>query len=540
MTEVKDDFILPRVEQANGTVGHPTVIDIVDPLFVRKQNMPRPSMTTSEVVRASRAAFRSGKTKPLEYRKGQLKALLRFFEECKQDIEDVLYKDLRKHPQEVNISEIILVTNDIRHTLMDLDEWAKPKRPSKRLVNMLNDVEIHTDPYGVVLIIGAWNYPLLLTLGPLVGAIAAGNCIIMKPSELATATADLLHRTLTKYLDEETFHVVLGGIPETTELLAERFDYIFFTGSTAVGKIVHQAAAKHLTPTTLELGGKSPCYIDDTVDMEIAARRILWGKFMNAGQTCICPDYVICTQEVQEAFLAAAKKILFEFYGDQKFPSDLSRIISENHFKRLLQFLESSKVAIGGHYLESQKIISPTILVNVKKTDKVMSEEIFGPILPILNVSNCDEAIDYILDNEKPLALYVFSQDKKVHKRFLEETSSGSLSINDTIMQICTENLPFGGVGGSGMGAYHGEEGFKTFSHQKSVLKTMLNSVTELGLQSRYPPYSQTKINLLHLILQKRRGIPLKYISNILLFLIGFAVAFIFHRMFNHHKEHSE
>lgn len=345
---------------------------------------------------------------------------------------------------------------------------------------------------------------------------------------------------LTKYLDPETFYVIQGGIPETTELLAERFDYIFFTGSTTVGRIVHQAAAKHLTPTTLELGGKSPCYIDDTVNIELAARRVLWGKFLNSGQTCICPDYILCTKEVQDEFIAATRVILTEFYEDQKFPSDMSRIITENNFKRLLKFLDDAKIAIGGQYLESQKFISPTILIDVKKSDKVMQEEIFGPILPIMTVSSCDEAIDYINENEKPLALYLFSQDKILHKRFLEETSSGSVNINDTVMQICVENLPFGGVGGSGMGAYHGEEGFKTFSHQKSVLKTIINPLTEFGLQYRYPPYSESKTTMLNMLMKKRRGIPLRYISNTLIFLIGFGAAYAYHMLVSHHEESSQ
>ncbi|KAL3274613.1 hypothetical protein HHI36_015994 [Cryptolaemus montrouzieri] len=510
MAKLPGNFSLPRVEMKNGTGNNAAVIEISDPFLIGSQNSPSLPKTPAEIVKSARAAFRTGKTKPLKYRKNQLEALLRFFEECRLEIEEALYEDLRKHPQEVNIAEVVLVTNDIRHTLIDLKEWMKPKRPSKRLINIMDGIEIYNDPYGVVLIIGAWNYPLLLTLGPLVGALAAGNCVVLKPSEISQATSNLLSKSLTKYLDKETFYVVQGGVQETTMLLEERFDYIFFTGSTTVGKIVHQAAAKHLTPTTLELGGKSPCYLDGTVDMELATRRILW---------------------------VSAEKILHEFYGDQKFPSDLSKIVSDNHFKRLIRFLENADVAIGGTYLETSRIINPTILINVKESDPVMKEEIFGPILPILTVENCDEAIKYINDNEKPLALYVFSEDKKVQKKFLEETSSGSVNINDTIMQICTENLPFGGVGSSGMGAYHGEEGFKTFSHQKSVLKTMLSPVTEIFLKPRYPPYNERKINLLNMLVKKRRGIPISYISNTLIFVLGFALALGYHKFHSHIQE---
>ncbi|KAK9883428.1 hypothetical protein WA026_001602 [Henosepilachna vigintioctopunctata] len=530
MLKAVDDFQLPRVETTNGAVVNSTVIDIVDPFFIRSQNQQLLRLTPSEVVQSARRAFRTNKTKPLKYRESQLKALLKFFEECCTDIEDALQRDLRKHPQEVNLAEVILVTNDIRHSLIEMKKWASPKQPSKRLINILEDVEIHNDPYGVVLIIGAWNYPVLLTLGPLIGALTAGNCVVLKPSEMAPATSSLLSKTLTKYLDPETFYVVEGGIEETTELLKEKFDYIFFTGSTTVGKIVHQAAAKNLTPTTLELGGKCPCYLDNTVNIEIATRRIIWGKIMNAGQTCICVDYLLCTREVKEIFLESASKVLAEFYGNEKLPSDMSKIVSPNHFKRLMRLMENADIAIGGEYCETQCLISPTILVNVKKTDPVMQEEIFGPILPILEIQNCDEAIEYINDNEKPLALYVFSNDEKVQKRFLEETSSGSVSINDTIMQICTENLPFGGVGASGMGAYHGEEGFKTFSHQKSVLKTMLSPITEIGLQFRYPPYNESKVAMMNTVMKKRRGIPFSYIPNILIFIIGFCAAYAYNK----------
>ncbi|KAL3274612.1 hypothetical protein HHI36_015993, partial [Cryptolaemus montrouzieri] len=395
------------------------------------------------------------------------------------------------------------------------------QKPSKRFINFFNDVEILSEPYGVVLVIGPWNYPLYLCLAPLIGAIAAGNCTILKPSELAPATSNFLASRLTEYVDNDCVYVIQGGMDETKTILSEKFDYIFFTGSTTVGRIVYQAAAQHLTPTTLELGGKSPTYLDDSVDIDQATRRIMWGKIMNSGQTCISPDYLLCTAETQNEFLRSASKILMEFFGNKPFPSDLSKIVTEKHFKRCMKFIENKEISIGGQGSDKENIMRPTILTNVKTTDPIMSEEIFGPILPIVIVENCDEAIRYIKEHEKPLALYVFSRNKKVQNKFLRETSSGSVSINDTMMQIVTENLPFGGVGFSGVGSYHGKFSFDTFSHKKSVLKTPMNNFTEVLLQCRYPPYSQRKMDCIRCITKKRKGISLKYLKTMIIFFLA-------------------
>lgn len=360
------------------------------------------------------------------------------------------------------------------------------------------------------------------------GALAAGNCVILKPSELSPHTAELLSRLLPKYLDPEVVQVTLGGIPETNELLKEKFDYIFFTGSTAVGKIVYKAAAEHLTPVTLELGGKSPVYLDNTGNMEQAARRILWGRFLNSGQTCVSPDYILCTAEVQNEFIEASKKVLESFYGPNPLLApDLSKIVTERHFNRLLNLIQPEKVAIGGVYDKANRLIAPTILRDVSPNDPVMQEEIFGPILPILVVKNVDEAIDYINVRDKPLALYIFSKNKDVQNKILKFTSAGGVAINDTVSHLITENIPFGGVGASGMGAYHGKEGFDTFSHKKGVLIKDVSSLTDLGLEMRYPPYSEKKTSMINFLLKKRKGINIDRLQNFIIFIFGMLFAYL-------------
>ncbi|XP_060523095.1 aldehyde dehydrogenase, dimeric NADP-preferring-like [Cylas formicarius] len=509
----------PSKEQSGGTANEVAVIDICDDGFNKKKPI--------EYVTIARRAFKTGRTKNFDFRKKQLKGLLRFLEIHRSDIEEAVHKDLRKHKQETNMCEIELVANDLRHTLIEFKAWASPRKPEKRLINLLDGVYVQSDPYGVVLIIGAWNYPILLTLGPLVGALAGGNTVILKPSELAPATNKLLSETLIHYLDTECFQILLGGISETTELLKEKFDYIFFTGSTKVGQIVHQAAAKNLTPTTLELGGKCPLYLDDTLNVETAARRIVWGRFLNSGQTCVAPDYIVCSKTVQDKFVEEAKKVLEKFYGSDPMESEcLSKIVSEKHYKRLVGFLRSENIAVGGHCNPQKLLIAPTILINVGPHDQVMEEEIFGPILPILNVLNVREAIDFINSREKPLALYVFSNDKSVQDMFLTETSSGGVAINDTISHISTEGLPFGGVGASGMGSYHGKKGFETFTHQKGVLVKDVGRLTEVAISLRYPPYSDAKTKMINSILKRRRCIPFDVLGKLFLFLLGIAFAF--------------
>lgn len=482
-----------------------------------------------EIVQKAHNTFNSGKTKPLEWRKRQLQNLLKMYEEKKNLMIDALAKDLRRCKMEAILLEVDYLINDLTNTLNNFDEWTKPERPPKGIVNVLDDVVIYNDPYGVCLVIGAWNYPLQLLLLPMAGAIAAGNVVIIKPSELAEACAQFIVETLPKYLDNEAVIIVEGGPEESTELLKQKFDYIFYTGGTNVGKIVYAAAVKNLTPVTLELGGKSPVYIDSSVDMEITVKRILWGKFINVGQTCIAPDYILCSKEVQDKFVEIAKKVLKEWYGEdpQKSP-DLCRIINSRHFSRLQALVDASKdkIAIGGRYDAQDRFIAPTIVANVTGSDKIMEDEIFGPILPIVPIENAYEAIKFINAREKPLVLYVFSTNNEVIKNIVENTSSGGMCVNDTVMQMGVETLPFGGVGNSGIGAYHGKKSFDTFTHKKSCLIRNFASIGEKLASSRYPPYSDGKLKFITSLMKKRNGPSLKYLPYFLAFALGAGISY--------------
>ncbi|XP_037797528.1 aldehyde dehydrogenase, dimeric NADP-preferring-like [Penaeus monodon] len=449
-----------------------------------------------EIVDRARAAFQSGRTRSVEFRKQQLLQLKKMYEENRQTFLDAVHSDLRKPKLEATLFETGFAEKDLDFLLTRVDDCLKPQEVAP--VMPQDKCLIYKDPYGVVLVMGAWNYPLQLSLIPAAGAIAAGNAVIIKPSEVAPATAAAIAKLVPQYLDKECFHVVCGGVAETTELLKQRFDYIFYTGSTGVGKIVRDAANKFLTPTTLELGGKCPCYVDQTADLDIATRRILWGKLFNLGQTCIAPDYIMCPKAVEGEIVAKAKEILKEWYGDslEKNP-DLCRIVAERHVDRLAGYLSSGRVAVGGKYDRKSKWVEPTILVGVKEDSKVMQDEVFGPILPILNYENYQDAINFINKGEKPLAMYVFSKQQNVADAFLSQVSSGGATINDTLHHAANPNLPFGGVGHSGMGAYHGDYTIDTFLHKKSVLIRNFDSAPEKMLAVRYPPYTDEKLKIL-------------------------------------------
>ncbi|XP_062432638.1 aldehyde dehydrogenase family 3 member B1-like isoform X2 [Rhea pennata] len=420
------------------------------------------------LVSRLRAAWLSGKTRPMEYRVAQLEALGRFLDEKKQDILDALASDMRK-------------------------------------VTQLDSAFIRKDPYGVVLIIVPWNYPINLLLVPLIGAIAAGNCVVMKPSEISKDVEKLVAETLPNYLDKDCFAVVTAGVEETNKLLENKFDYIFFTGNSSVGRIIMTAAAKHLTPVTLELGGKNPCYVSDTCEVHNVARRVAWGRFFNAGQTCVAPDYILCSVEMQEKLLPALREAITEFYGPNPQESpDFARIMGDKHFQRIRALLSSGRVAIGGQTDEQERYIAPTVLVDVQPKDPIMQEEIFGPILPILTVANVDEAIAFINAREQPLALYVFSSCKKVLRQVLKQTSSGGFCANDTMMHMTLTSLPFGGIGHSGLGRYHGRFTFETFSHPRS---TLLRGAGREALNTlRYPPYASRRLPLLRAAAETRRA----------------------------------
>ncbi|KAL0278233.1 UNVERIFIED_CONTAM: hypothetical protein PYX00_000109 [Menopon gallinae] len=478
----------------------------------------------SDIVQKARIAFQSGKTRSLDFREQQLKNMLRMLVENEKEFVQAMATDLRKATLESVLFEVEMLANETRNFLHNFREWCKPQKPKKALMNVLDSLKIYRDPYGVVLILGAWNYPVQLTLMPVIGAIAGGNCVIIKPSEMAPASAKVMKDLVHKYLDTDCFHVITGGVPETTALLKERFDYIFYTGSTSVGKIIHKAANEHLTPVTLELGGKSPTYIDSTVNMRKTTERVLWGKLINAGQTCIAPDYVLCSKNVQTEFVKEAKDVLKKWYGeDMKQSPDLSRIVSDRHFQRLVKFLKDGNIAVGGETDAAEKYISPTILVDVKASDPIMQEEIFGPILPIVTVENAYEAIKFINSRPSPLTLYVFSNDSTVQDLFMQQTSSGSACINDSVMQFAVDTLPFGGVGLSGMGAYHGRYSFDTFTHEKGVLEKDFNPLVDMLTANRYPPYTDGKVQFLKMMMKKRFFFGMKYVPHVMMFGLGVA-----------------
>ncbi|ETE72910.1 Aldehyde dehydrogenase family 3 member B1, partial [Ophiophagus hannah] len=459
----------------------------------------------ADLVHCLRTAWLTGKTRSKEYRVHQLEALCHFLDERHADIQHALCADLHKPCFETEITEVILVRNELANALNNLCCWMKDESVNKNLMTLMDCSFIRKDPYGVVLIIGSYNYPIQLTLLPLVGAIAAGNCVVLKPSELSSCTERLLAKALPCYMDPQTFAVVAAGPEETGKLLENKFDYIFFTGSSHVGKIVMTAAAKHLTPLTLELGGKCPCYVDRCCNFQNAANRIVWGKFLNAGQTCIAPDYVICTVEAQEKLLPCLRQAICEFFGNEpKESPDFARMVNDKHFQRARALLECGHVAIGGETDECEHYIAPTVLVNVKECDPVMQEEISAPILPIFIVRDLEEAIDFINCRERPLAVYAFSSDSKVVNQVLDHTSSGGFCGNDTMMQATLVSLPFGGIGLSGFGQYHGKFSFDTFTHFRGCLLRCMGM--ELMNKMRYPPYNNKKLRAMVCAMEIRRS----------------------------------
>ena len=455
-----------------------------------------PAATTSSeipaLVQRLRAAFRSGRTRPMAWRREQLKRLVKLLRENEERVLEALKADMGKPVVEAYAGEVGLLVAELRHMLDRLSKWLAPEKVSTPLHSQLGKSVIYREPLGVVLVISPWNYPVQLALLPLAGALAAGNCVLLKPSEIASHTSRLLVELVPRYLDPECVAVVEGGVPETTRLLEQRFDHVFFTGSTAVGRVVYEAAAKHLTPVTLELGGKSPCLVDRDVDLEVAARRIVWGKFFNAGQTCVAPDYVLVERSTEGPFLERIKATLAEFYGqDPRHSPDFARIVSDRHFQRLLGLIGDEQVVTGGKAQADAgtRYIPPTVLREVSPESKVMSEEIFGPILPVLTVPDVEAAVEFVNERPKPLALYVFTRDKERAQRVLETTSSGGACVNDIMSHLAVPDLPFGGVGESGIGAYHGRDSVETFSHRKSVL----HRSTLLDVRLRYPPYADLK-----------------------------------------------
>lgn len=444
------------------------------------------ALPVKDTLAHQRAYFMTGATKSLSFRLAQLEKLKELFIAAEADIFKALERDLRKSTFEAYGSEAGFIVSEIKHTIKKLSGWMKPKRVLVPMNIFPGTARIQSEPYGVSLIIGPWNYPFQLVVGPLIGAVAAGNCAIIKPSELAPHTSALLAKLINENFPKEYLAVIEGGVETTTELLRERFDYVFFTGGTAVGRVVMRAAAEHLTPVTLELGGKSPCIVDETVNLEVGSRRIVWGKFFNAGQTCTAPDYILVQRSFRDTLVEKLCQRVREFYGDDPRQSpDFPRIINAKHFDRVSKLLGSGRIAVGGITAADERFIAPTILVDVQPNDPVMQEEIFGPVLPVLTYDRIEEAIAFVNAREKPLALYIFSNDKTMQERILADTSSGGVCINDTLVHSSFPGLPFGGVGQSGIGAYHGKFSFDTFSHKRGIL----NKANALDISFRYAPY---------------------------------------------------
>ncbi|CAG2105821.1 unnamed protein product, partial [Medioppia subpectinata] len=449
-------------------------------------------------IKRSRLAFDRNTTRNVEFRKQQLKAIHSLLSENEEMFVDALELDFKKPKNEVIMNELEVTKNDLVYQLDNIDDYVKRHAVEKEGFSVADEPFLQYEPYGVVLVIGAWNYPVQLLFAPLVAAITAGNCALIKPSEMPRNTEHLIRELIPQYLDNDCYHVITGGPDVTTELLKHKFDYIFFTGSTTVGRIVYESAAKYLTPVTLELGGKSPVWMDETVEnLDVAVRRLLWAKMINLGQTCIAPDYVITTSKFQTIFIGTAIKILNEFFGERPQESmSLARIINDRNFNRIQSLLSSTKDL-------EDKFIEPTIVADVPFDDSLMSEEIFGPILPVLIVRDANEAISFIRSRDKPLALYVFSSDKITIDKFVDRTSSGVFCANDAIVNLLLDGLPFGGVGPSGTGRYHGKWSFETFSHLKGSLIRSYNPEMEEITKNRYPPFSEEKTEIMKMSMKK-------------------------------------
>ncbi|QGY86645.1 aldehyde dehydrogenase [Staphylococcus epidermidis] len=436
----------------------------------------------------SKAFFNTHKTKNLKFRKQQLKLLSKNIKNHENELLDALYKDLGKSKVEAYATEIGMLLKSIKLMRKELKNWSKTKQTDTPLYLFPTKSYIKKEPYGTVLIIGPFNYPVQLVFEPLIGAIAAGNTAIVKPSELTPHVAIVIKYIIEDTFDEAYVSVVEGGIEETQALLSLPFDYMFFTGSEKVGKIVYEAAARKLIPVTLELGGKSPVIVDDTANIKVASERISFGKFTNAGQTCVAPDYILVQRKVKNDLIKALKKTITEFYGEniEKSP-DFGRIVNQKHFNRLNDLIQIHKdnVVFGGNSSKEDLYIEPTLLDNITNDNKIMKEEIFGPILPIITYDNFDEVLEIIQSKSKPLSLYLFSEDENMTHRVVEELSFGGGAINDTLMHLANPNLPFGGVGSAGIGQYHGKYSFDTFSHMKSY--TFKSTRLESSLF--FPPY---------------------------------------------------
>lgn len=439
-----------------------------------------------KIMELQKAFFDSGGTRDIDVRIEKLKALEKVIQKRKKAICKALYNDFQKPEFETVITETSFILSELKFIIKNLKSWAKPKRVSSTLLNFPSRDFIFSEPYGACLILAPWNYPFQLKVSPAIGAIAAGNTVVLKPSEYSPYTAEIVEGIFAEVFDPEWVSVVQGDASASEKLLEEKWDYVFFTGSVPVGRIVNKAIAPYLTPATLELGGKSPCIVHRSAKVELAAKRIVWGKFINAGQTCIAPDYILIDSEVKSKFYEAVKKEITAAFGEHpKASPDFARIINQNNFDRLRALLSNEKCIIGGATDNDSLYISPTLLDEPSLDSEVMQDEIFGPILPVISYTSESEISKIINKYPKPLSLYIFSEEKKFSEMILQKFSFGGGTVNDVLVHIANKKLPFGGVGNSGYGAYHGKYSFDTFSHKKSISKRG----TWLDIPLRYAPY---------------------------------------------------
>ncbi len=452
-----------------------------------------------EIMKKQREFFAAGKTRDVSVRRSYMKKLKRAIKNNEKDIIDALYSDFRKAPFETYSTEIGPVLSELGDAIRHIKTWAKARRGKTPISHMPGCSKIYPEPYGAVLVIAPWNYPFNLAMSPLIGAIAAGNTVFLKPSEEAPAISSVMNRILSTVFPEE-WVAVFEGEEVKKYILNLKFDYIFFTGGEEVGRIVMEKASVHLTPITLELGGKSPCIVADDADFKIAARRIAWGKYVNSGQTCIAPDYLLISEKAKKPFFKEFKTAVQSLYGDNpKANPDFPRIINDRHWARIEKLLHKGNTVIGGEVDRETKYIAPTLIDNVSPEDPVMQEEIFGPVLPVITVSSTDEIINFINSRPKPLALYIFTGNNKIKKRIINETSYGGGCVNDTLMHVANGHIPFGGVGLSGMGSYHGKNSFDTFTHYKSIYRNV--TFFDNGI-FRYAPYTKFGTAIAKLLLK--------------------------------------
>ncbi|ALR99942.1 aldehyde dehydrogenase [Enterococcus silesiacus] len=447
------------------------------------------------IMKKQRTFFYSNQTKSISFRKEKLEQLLTNIQKHEEDFYWAFEKDLKKSKVEVYATELGLVLSAIKDMLKNLDKWTKPINKPRAISSLLNKNTVFLEPFGTVYIIGPFNYPLQLTLVPLIGAIAAGNCAVVKPSSRTPNVASVIGAVLGETFDEEYVKVLSPHSIDNASVLKERMDFIFFTGSTKVGKIVMEAAAKHLTPVVLELGGKSPAIVTEQADIELAAERIIWSKLLNTGQTCIATDYVLVDEKVKKPLITALKEKIVEFYGENiQDNSDYGRIVQGSAMARFIQLIDENQqhLIYGGEYDQKTRFIAPSLFdIDLSRENSLMQEELFGPLLPICTYQQLDDAIRFVKEGEKPLALYLFSDDRAVQKQILREISFGGGGINQTILHVANDDLPFGGVGASGIGNYHGKYSIETFSHKKSVVFGRKDSMAKLI----YPPYDQKKFD---------------------------------------------